>query len=77
MNGELKEEREGGEPCGYLGGGRAFQAAGIGIAKSLKLEHATSRLGGRVVEGEIRGKAGGQILQRLGAQGQDFGFYSV
>lgn len=65
MNSELKSGRE------------AFQAAGIGIVKSLKLEHATSQLGGRVVEGEIRGWARGQILRRLGGQGQDFGFYSV
>lgn len=39
----------------------------------------TSRLGvgaAECLEGEIRGMAGGQILQRLGGQGQDFGFYS-
>lgn len=29
-----------------------------------------------MVEGKIRGKAGGQILQRLGGQGHDFAFYS-
>lgn len=75
MNSALKEGREG--AMRICGGGRAFQAAGIAIAKSLKLEHATSRLGGRVVEGEIRGMAQGQILQRLGGQGQGFGFYSV
>lgn len=42
------------------GGGRAFQTAGIAVAKSLRQEHATGRPGGRVVEGEIRRMARGQ-----------------
>lgn len=62
-NSDLKEVRE-----GILGSRKS---------KSKGPVTNTQQVGQRqVVKGEITGLAGGQTLQRLGGQGQDFGFYS-